>query len=146
MSFALLIEVHNHYVSYVFIHISQLCCVVGLLLFSSCSWDHCHVMLLSLHCYLTIRYLFNRALAGHGATVIFLWWVMNVVHGQFHEWSQIRNFVKRVVKSVNSLLYCCGSSLTLFPWVSDILWLRGKVFDVLVQMKTVRSNNGWYTG
>jgi len=33
MPFTLLIEVYNHYVSYVYIHVNQLCYIVELLLF-----------------------------------------------------------------------------------------------------------------
>jgi len=46
---------------------------------------------------------------------------------------------------VNSV-YCCGRSIILVPWVSDVLRLWSKDFDVLVQWKVARSDHSWYSG
>jgi len=52
---------------------SRLRCIVELLLFSSRSRDHCHAMLLSFYCGLSIRYLFDGVLTYRGDAVMFQW-------------------------------------------------------------------------
>jgi len=55
MSLARLIEVRNHHIS-CFYTVNRLRCVLELILFSSCSRDHCDITLLSLHFCLATRY------------------------------------------------------------------------------------------
>jgi len=115
---------------------------VELLWFSFSSGDRC---ISSLHCCIAIVIHLTESWQTVGLPFFSYGELFSVVHGKFYERSHIRN-LKGVWWIRKLTVYCRGRSIILFPWVSDVLRLRSKDFDVLVQWKVTRSDHSWYAG